>query len=72
MKLFVLAFLFVAPLFSQQQQPPGPLTDQRVIELVRAGIKAGELPGLIATVPSVSFDLSPTGNQAMMSARRPR
>jgi hypothetical protein len=69
MKNLVLSFLVSAVLYAQQQQQPtGPLTNQRVIELVHAGISGEELLRLIATAPSVSFDLSPAGNQAMMSA----
>jgi hypothetical protein len=69
MKTLVLCFLVSAALFAQQQQQPtGPLTNQRIIDLVRAGINGDELRRIIATAPSVSFDLSPAGNQAMMSA----
>jgi hypothetical protein len=41
---------------------------KRIIELVHSGIRADELARIIATAPSVSFDLSPSAEQAMMSA----
>jgi hypothetical protein len=69
MKILLLGFVFAAMLLPQQAPPvTGPLTNQRVIELVHAGITGDELRRVIATAPSVSFDLSPAGNQAMISA----
>ena len=43
-------------------------TNQRVIELVHAGITGDELRRVIATAPGVSFDPSPAANQAMLNA----
>src|ERR1700689_3264284 len=69
MKILLFCFVFAALLLAQQAPPvTGPLTNQRVIELVHAGITGDELRRVIATAPSVSFDLSPAGNQAMVSA----
>lgn len=52
----------------QTQLTPGPLTDQRVIEMVRAGVRTDELARIIATAPQVSFDLSPAGTDALLNA----
>jgi hypothetical protein len=43
-----------------------PLTDQRIVDLVRAGVSADELVWLIATAPEISFDLSPAATDAIM------
>jgi hypothetical protein len=69
MKRFVLGLLLSAALFAQQQQSTtGPLTNRRITELVHSGIRPDELARIIATAPEVSFDLSPSAEQAMMSA----
>jgi hypothetical protein len=69
MKTILLGFLISAVLYAQQQPAgTGPLTNQRIIELVHSGIRADELARIIATALSVSFDLSPSAEQAMMSA----
>lgn len=49
-------------------QVNGPLTDQRIIELVKSGVRTDELSRLIATAPAVSFDLTPAATQQMMDA----
>lgn len=51
-----------------QQQPAGPLTDERIIELVRSGIHEDELERIIATAPDVNFNLTPAAEQQMMQA----
>lgn len=56
------------PLVAQQQQPSGPLTDQRIIELVRAGIHSDELARIIATAPQVNFLLTPAATDEMLKA----
>ena len=69
MRILLLGPLFIAVLFGQPaQQSTGPLTDQRIIELVRAGISADELRRIIATAPSIAFDLSPAATDAMLRA----
>ena len=69
MKTLIFSSLFSLALFAQQpQQTAAPLTDQRIIELVRAGITGDELKRLIATAPSVSFILTPAMMQTMMQA----
>ncbi len=64
------AVLFIvlasAPAFGQQ--PSGPLTDLRIMELVRAGVRPDELARIIATAPEISFSLTPAAEQVMMSA----
>ena len=71
MRALVLCCIFCG-LACPQQQPIGPLINQRIIEFVRAGITSSELQRLIVRAPSVSFDLSPAAEQAMMSAGRHR
>jgi hypothetical protein len=53
---------------SAQQQSSGPVTDQRIIDLVKSGLHEDELKMLIATAPQVNFDLTPAGEQQMMQA----
>lgn len=62
--LLALALLGL-PIYGQQA---GPLTDQRVIDLARAGVRPDELARIIADAPQVSFDLTPAWSQAMMTA----
>lgn len=45
-----------------------PLTDQRIIELTKSGLHQDELDRIIATAPSVSFDLSVGAEDRMTSA----
>ena len=52
----------------ESQRRSGPLTDERIIELVRAGVRPDELARVIATAPQVSFDLTPAATDAMMKA----
>ena len=53
---------------AQQPGQSGPLTNQRIIELVRSGVRADELARMIASAPEVNFDLTTTGEKAMMQA----
>ena len=69
LKTTVICSAFTLCLVAQQPQgSSGPLTDQRVVELVRAGVSADELARIIATASQVSFDLSPSGTDGMMNA----
>jgi hypothetical protein len=67
---FTLAFsAFVLSIAAQGIQPrSGPLTDERIIALVHAGVRPDELARVIATAPQVSFDLTPAATDAMMKA----
>lgn len=65
--LFVL-LLLSATAFSQQQNVSEPLTNQRIIELVRSGTDLTKLNRLIATAPQVNFDLTPAAEQKMIEA----
>jgi hypothetical protein len=57
------------PLMLPAQQPSvEPLTNQRIIDLSRNGVRSDELAVIISTAPQISFDLSPTGEQQMMQA----
>jgi hypothetical protein len=49
------------------QQPQGPLTDQRIMTLVMAGVSPSEVFRIIATAPEISFDLRPIATDAMMN-----
>lgn len=53
---------------AQQPGQSGPLTNQRIIELVRSGVRADKLARMIASAPEVNFDLTTTGEKAMMQA----
>lgn len=65
LKSLGLLLLLALSLFAQTS---GPLTNQRIIELTRAGVHQDELTRIIATAPEVSFDLTPAGEQQMMQA----
>src|SRR3954465_208585 len=53
---------------AQQTQSSEPLTDQRIMELVHAGVSAEELTRIIATAPSVSFYLTPAATDVMLKS----
>lgn len=59
--------LVALPLLAQQSTPD-PLTNERIIQLVKGGIQQDELARLIATAPSISFNLTPSGMSEMMKA----
>jgi hypothetical protein len=61
--LVALTLLTVLPGYSQA---PGPLTNQRILELVKAGVSPSELTRIIATAPTVQFDLTPSAEQTLM------
>src|SRR6185312_9483840 len=67
---FTLVFsAFVLSIAAQGIQPrSGPLTDERIIALVHAGVRPDELARVIAMAPQVSFDLTPAATDAMMKA----
>jgi hypothetical protein len=58
--------LFAVCLFGQHAQ--GPLTDQRICDLVAAGVSAPEILRIIASAPAVDFDLRPGSTAAIMNA----
>src|SRR5260370_40103583 len=65
----LLLFLIISiGVFAQQPAQSGPLTNQRIIELLHSGVRPEELARIIATAPQVSVDLSPTGTNTMMKA----
>jgi opacity protein-like surface antigen len=63
-----IAALALSAAAQETQLTPGTLTDQRVIEMVRAGVRADQLAQIIAAAPQVSFDLSPAGTDALLKA----
>lgn len=65
---FVLFLVTSIGAIAQQPGQSGPLTNQRIIELVHSGVRVDELARMIATAPEVNFDLTPTGENAMMQA----
>src|SRR6478672_2815512 len=54
--------------FSQQVTQPEQLTNQRIIELSRNGVRPDELSRLITTAPEVSFNLTPADIDILMKA----
>lgn len=50
------------------QQARGPLTDQKVLDLVTAGVRPAEVIRIIQTAPAVDFDLRPVSTDALMKA----
>lgn len=69
MKTIFAGALFAFCLFGQQAQ--GPLTDQRICDLMAAGVSASEILRIIASAMSVDFDLRPGSTAAMMQAGVP-
>lgn len=63
-----LVLLVASVVLAQQAAQTGPLTNQRIIELVHSGVRSDELARIIATAPQVSFDLSPAATSSMMQA----
>jgi hypothetical protein len=52
-------------------QPVGsepPLTNERIVHLLSAGVTPDELVRIIGTAPQVSFNLTPTGTDALLKA----
>jgi TonB family protein len=45
-----------------------PLTDARIIQFVRNGLRGDEIIRLIETAPSISFDLTPSATDQMLKA----
>jgi hypothetical protein len=66
MKTVFASALFAFCLFGQRAQ--GPLTDQRICDLVAAGVSAPEILRIIASALSVDFDLRPGSTTAIMNA----
>jgi hypothetical protein len=65
----LIVFLFAFPLLNLAQIPdPGPLTNQRVIQLVQSGVRADEVFRAIATAPSCSFNLTPSDVDQLLRA----
>jgi hypothetical protein len=66
MKVIFTCVFFAVCLFGQHAQ--GPLTDQRICDLVAAGVSAPEILRIIASAPAVDFDLRPGSTAAIMNA----
>jgi len=68
-RLTLVFFAVMLPIAAQGSQPrSGLLTNERIVELVHAGIRPDELARVVATAPQVSFDLTPAATDAMMKA----
>ena len=65
-KLIVTCVVF--PICLSAQQAQGPLTDQRIMSLVGAGVSTNEILRIIGTAPEIDFQLSPVATDAMMKA----
>jgi hypothetical protein len=63
----ILFFLFALPILNLAQTPE-PLTNQRVLQLVASGVRADELTRMIASAPSVIFNLTPADTDALLRA----
>jgi len=66
MKLVACGALVSICLFGQQAQ--GPLTDQRISDLVTAGVSSPEVIRIIASAPEIEFDLRPEATAGLMKA----
>lgn len=53
---------------SAQQQMQAPLDDQRIMQLVQAGVHADELQRMIASAPQVNFLMNPASTDVMLTA----
>jgi len=61
--------LLALPLFNlARSHGLGPLTNQRVIELVQSGVRADEVARVIGAAPSVSFNLTSADTEALLRA----
>jgi hypothetical protein len=58
--------LLAVPVLAQQSAPSGPLTNQRVIQLVQAGLSQDDILRIIRTAPSVSFSFAPAFTSQLM------
>lgn len=63
-----LLFLALCALTAAAQQPKGPMTDQRVVNLAYAGLSADELVRVIRNAPEVNFDLTPAALDGLAKA----
>lgn len=69
MKALVLLSLISLSLFAQAPgPPPGPLTNDRVTELVKSGVRADEIARIIATAPAVDFHLAPADTNLLLQS----
>jgi hypothetical protein len=64
-KFFCFCLLSVA---LSAQKSPGPLTNQKVGDLVIAGVSPGEVIRIIGSAAAVSFDLRPNSTDNLLSA----
>ncbi len=73
LRALVLCASLAVLLLAEQQPPAGaPLTNERVIQLVRSGVvSADELTRIIAMAPKIGFDLTPAGTTALSQAGVP-
>lgn len=66
LKLFFCSLVAAGLLFSQR--PQGVLTNQRVGDLVRAGVSTDEVIRIIGSAQAVNFDLRPGSTENLLSA----
>jgi hypothetical protein len=64
----LLLLSFIPFLNLAQTRDPGPLTNQRVIQLVQSGVSADELLRVIQIAPAVSFSLTPANADQLRRA----
>ena len=57
--LSILFFTISLTGFAQTTSPSGPMSNQRVIEIVRAGLSSADVARMISSAPSVDFNLTP-------------
>jgi hypothetical protein len=65
--LSLLCFLATCAV-AQQASVVGPLSNNRIVELLHAGIRSDELMRVIATAPEIGFVLTPAQTKALMDA----
>lgn len=61
-------FLALCALTAAAQQPQGPMTDQKIVNLAYAGLSADELVRVITQAPETSFDLTPAALDGLAKA----
>jgi hypothetical protein len=64
----VLCVVFSCLATAQQLPELQPLTNQRIVDLVHSGVQSNELARIIASARDVSFDLTPSGTDALLRA----
>jgi hypothetical protein len=64
--LSILFFAISLSGFAQTAAPSGPMTNQRVIALVQAGLSAADVARMISIAPKVDFNLTPVFTAQLM------